>query len=79
MNSAGGKLTGVEATAILREMEQQNADLGRTVIVGVSGNELKGDFLSKGADLFWTKPIPSDTTIKRELEARLARYHAHNK
>ena len=65
MYSSGGLLTGVEITRMFRE--RHRSDSCQAVVVGVSGNKLRDDFIGAGADLFWNKPIPKDSEVRAAL------------
>jgi hypothetical protein len=65
MESANGVLLGTEAIAEMRKQK-----LG-SVIVGNSGNDLQAEFENCGADLFWTKPLPSNIEMVQQLHTAL--------
>lgn len=67
MDEGGGILTGVDTIIALR---RQNV---KACIVGCSGNDLETSFLLAGADLVWRKPLPSDSSIIRQLRPFLPR------
>jgi len=61
MPLGGGTMTGAEATERIRQNDQE------TIIIGMSGNDLKSEYLESGAQLFWTKPLPSKSVLKQNL------------
>jgi len=69
MDEGGGKLTGSEATKIIRDKEKMEGLLP-AVIVGCSGNCSPEDHLKSkqsGQNLLWSKPLPPDTEILNDL------------
>ena len=72
MQPAGGILLGHE---VVRELRGR-LGMGRTVIIGCTGNEAtcRGDFMSQGADEVWPKPTPpTDEMIQCIIAARKKR------
>lgn len=67
MEEAGGTITGSEAITALRGMGSE------ALIIGNSGNDLDGNFIEAGADLFWTKPLPPNATIIGHLRQGMAK------
>ena len=67
MESANGVLLGTQVVAEMRRRGSQS------VLVGNSGNDMMTDFKDCGADLFWTKPLPSNPEMIRQLHDALER------
>ena len=64
-------MDGIQATLVIREMEQQGLFSGTTPIIAMTANALKGDkakYLSAGMDGYMTKPILLD-----DLRASIAK------
>ena len=67
MESAGGVLLGTDTVIALIRMGVQS------LIIGCSGNDMKGDFQAVGADCCWQKPLPNNETIIAQLRQRRRR------
>lgn len=64
MSSAGGIMVG---TDVVGAMRRRSID---SFIIGYSGNDIAEQFICAGADVAWQKPLPSNSTIIRQLRAR---------
>ncbi|KAL3934812.1 MAG: hypothetical protein SGARI_003226 [Bacillariaceae sp.] len=60
MPLCGGVLTGEETIRIIRPHVEG-------VIAGSSGNDMRKEHTTAGADLFWLKPVPKDDVILDDL------------
>jgi two-component system, sensor histidine kinase len=61
MEEAGGILVGTDVIIALRRMKVSS------VIIGCSGNDLSLEFTSSGADIVWSKPMPSNAEMIQQL------------
>mmetsp|Transcript_24604 Transcript_24604/g.51314 ORF Transcript_24604/g.51314 Transcript_24604/m.51314 type:complete len:130 (+) Transcript_24604:127-516(+) len=72
MNDGVGKLTGSETTMlIIMEGEKRNQ---KCIIIGCSGNCTEADEIKSkkaGQDSFWSKPLPKDDMILKDLQTIL--------
>ena len=55
MTNTERQMLGTEAVRALRDKDV------RSLIVGLSANDLEGSFLEAGADFFLLKPVPCDS------------------
>jgi signal transduction histidine kinase/CheY-like chemotaxis protein len=67
MEEAGGVLVGTDAIISIRRMQLAS------IIIGCSGNDLAVEFISAGADIVWSKPMPSNIDIIKQLREHLQR------
>lgn len=65
MEEAGGVMVG---TDVVFAMRRQRID---SIIIGCSGNDIDDLFISAGADWVWKKPMPSNSTIVKQLRVGL--------
>ena len=61
MEEAGGILVGTDVITALRRTKVPS------VIIGCSGNDVSLEFIRSGADIVWSKPMPSNAKIIRQL------------
>jgi len=66
MEEAGGVMLGTDAVVAMRRMDISS------LIIGCSGNDLAQEFRSAGANFFWSKPLPSDAEIARQIQVGTA-------
>ena len=57
MDDAGGVMLGTDTIIALR---RERID---SLIIGCSGNDLSNEFIESGADIVWSKPMPSNEVI----------------
>jgi len=66
LEEAGGVMVG---TDVITAMRRAKVD---SIIIGYSGNDLDDKFYAAGADLVWSKPMPSNAKILQSLKSLLA-------
>jgi CheY-like chemotaxis protein len=67
MEEAGGVMVG---TDVVFAMRRKRID---SIIIGCSGNDMDDLFQEAGADWVWKKPMPSNSTIVKQLLSGLQR------
>jgi CheY-like chemotaxis protein len=66
MEEAGGVLLGTDTIIAMRR------SMVRSLVVGYSGNDVDDKFKTAGADIVWTKPMPSNAELLKQLRHGLS-------